>query len=689
MKQRIISTLTAAALWLGLLGSVGGLLPARAAALGDVDEAVAVLTGLGIVSGCDDGLYHPEQGLTRAQFCKLAVLAEGHGDRAAGSAYRSLFSDVTASDWALPYINLAYEEALVSGKGDGTFGPEELVTVDQAVTVCLRLLGYSDAQIGPFWPEDYLSKARKVGLMEGMTLSDGQALDRGQAALLLYNLLRLEDTQGRTFGLCLGSAVLSNAILLDNNAEAADGKLHTAKVYANGELSWYEQAAQVEDSLVGRRGELLLDKSGKVTGFLPDDSISKTLTAEEVTASAVTDAAGNSYSVPASVPVVTEDEKSVYSSVWYDLEGRELTLYYAESGAVTLVTASDAVAYDGVTLTGYYESASPNAADPETVTLLGHAFSVSENAVGLGEVKVGDKVTVALDGAGDIERAWPAEEKRVDVVAVLDSVSRGTFTHISGLSLSAQLNNTSRAEELEGTLVKLNSTGQGKCSVSALSGGVSGKLNVTAGTLGSVPLSDRVKLYDQVGSAPVVEIELSDILTDTVDSSKIAYAGTNEKGEVDILLLKDVTGDAYTYGMYQYSSKKGTVTSLSGGGQESYTYYTIALENSGGITGEATTSHSFKNDVPGGLALTEQGKVAGYCSLTKVEKVARSDFDGEDYVVLNGVRTSIAEAVEVYNSDSGTWLDLAQAKGYSDALTVYYSGTLGKDAKVRVVVVGE
>lgn len=232
MQKRMVSVLTSAALWLAVLASAVGLaLPASAATVGDVEEAVAVLTGLGIVSGYSDGLYHPEDGLTRAQFCKLAILAEGHGDQAAGSSYRSLFTDVSAADWALSYINLAYEEGLMAGKGDGTFGPGEAVTLEQAVTVCLRLLGYTDKDIGPFWPEDYLSKAGKLGLLNGVSANGSDALDRGQAALLLYNLIQLENAQGKVFGLGLGASSVSDAVLLDNDAEAADGTLRTAKVY--------------------------------------------------------------------------------------------------------------------------------------------------------------------------------------------------------------------------------------------------------------------------------------------------------------------------------------------------------------------------------------------------------------------------------------------------------------------------
>ena len=83
MKQRILALLLAAGLCLGLIAA------APALAFSDVSgeelsEAVEVLSGLGIVSGYSDGSYHPDDALTRAQFCKLAILTEGHGDQARG-----------------------------------------------------------------------------------------------------------------------------------------------------------------------------------------------------------------------------------------------------------------------------------------------------------------------------------------------------------------------------------------------------------------------------------------------------------------------------------------------------------------------------------------------------------------------------------------------------------------------------
>ncbi|MFR1051602.1 MAG: hypothetical protein ACLSE7_07710 [Lachnospirales bacterium] len=77
----------------------------------------------------------------------------------------------------------------------------------------------------------------------------------------------------------------------------------------------------------------------------------------------------------------------------------------------------------------------------------------------------------------------------------------------------------------------------------------------------------------------------------------------------------------------------------------------------------------------------------GLASLTKATGMVRTDFDGEDAVAIDGVRVPMASSLQVYNDDSNRWITLAEAKGYSDTMTVYYSGTLGGDAKVRLIVV--
>ena len=173
MKQRILALLLAAGLCLGIIGAC---IPAALAAdETGVEEAVEVLAGLGIVSGCSDGSYHPEDNLTRAQFCKLAVLAEGHGDKINAGAYRTLFSDVPGSNWAAPYVNLAYEEGLVSGYGDGTFRPDETATRAQVVTLLYRIAGepaVDDSKALPFTDvnlESWYGSALRWAYQNGIT----------------------------------------------------------------------------------------------------------------------------------------------------------------------------------------------------------------------------------------------------------------------------------------------------------------------------------------------------------------------------------------------------------------------------------------------------------------------------------------------------------------------------------------
>ena len=666
MKRKLLSLLTAAGLCLGLTGYAG------AASFPDVSEAdtalaVEVLSGLGIVSGGSDGNYYPDQGLTRAQFCKLAVLAGGHGDQVSGSAYRTLFSDVAGSHWAASYINLACEEGLVSGYGNGTFGPDDPVTVGQVVTVVLRLLGYTTDQVGPFWPEDYMVLGERLGLLEGVSDDPDHALTRGEAALMLYALLGRSDSTGKDYIDNLCASKVENAVLLDTDAESGDGSEGMVEVYANQNLSWYEPAADLE-GLAGSRGTLLLDQSGRVSGFLPDDTVRYTLIPESVTANRI----NSSYAVSSTTPVVVGDTLTTFGNCWYDLaDCPQLTLYYNQSGNLELVAATERTAYAGVTLTGYYESASPNTATPDTITLLGMELEVEESAVSsLSAFAVGDKITVTLDGDGAVISAAAGGQ-----TALYGVLGEGQVELTCGLTARGTISGSAGA----GDLVKVTSSGVGKLSVSQVSGGSSLDLNVSEGTLSSIPLADSVRIYERAGTSVVTEIDLEDIQSATVKASDIDFYATDSNGLVSVLLLDDVTGNAYTYGLLTMGSR------TEGSGTMTYTNRTVSVENGSGTTQEYITGQSGRTGTMGGIAVSSEGKAVSLVTLSQAEDVSQSAFDSLDAVVIDGVRVPISDTAEGYNSDTEQWVTLSQARAYSDTFTVYYSGTLGVDAVVRVL----
>ena len=155
---------------------------------GDYENAINTLVALGVVTGYDDGTYRPERVVTRAEMAKLIVEILGYGDLVAGSA--SNFAD-TQGHWADPWIALAAGRGLVIGTGDGNFTPDRTVSYDEAITMIVRALGYSDNSnelAGMTWPTNFKVKAAELKLTKDVALNAAGA-DRGGVAQLLYNAL--------------------------------------------------------------------------------------------------------------------------------------------------------------------------------------------------------------------------------------------------------------------------------------------------------------------------------------------------------------------------------------------------------------------------------------------------------------------------------------------------------------------
>ena len=87
----------------------------------------------------------------------------------------------------------------------------------------------------------------------------------------------------------------------------------------------------------------------------------------------------------------------------------------------------------------------------------------------------------------------------------------------------------------------------------------------------------------------------------------------------------------------------------------------------------------------GGIAVSSEGKAVEVVSLKKAD-VSRADFDGEEAVVVEGLRVPVSDGVEVYNQETGRWTTLSAAKSIGGADRA--GSALGGDAVVRVVTVG-
>ena len=349
MKKRIVSALLA----LCLLASLGTLPAAAAGAntartfsdVTDLDTAAEIesLQLLGVLDGFSDGSFRPAATLTRAQFCKMAVYAMGCGKELGKYSIVTVFPDVKPSHWAASYINLASKgKAIILGYADGYFRPDSKVTYAQAVTILMRQLGYTDADVGGLWPAGYLAEAESIGLTRNLGLTASAALTRGDAAKLFANLLRCGTKDGGAFAATLGETV-NNVILVSSNATALDG---TAGAMETSDGSVYKMAGKSGSGLLnGRKGTLILDKSGRVMTFLAAATgASRAVTLASASSTQIVDSKGVKYTVTAATETNYNGKAATWGEVYSWLAaGEALTLYLDESGRVTYVLVGGGV----------------------------------------------------------------------------------------------------------------------------------------------------------------------------------------------------------------------------------------------------------------------------------------------------------------------------------------------------------
>lgn len=182
-QKRVLSLALAAALALSLSVPAGAAGGSSFSDVSDRNTAVNadVLRLMGVVDGVGGNRFNPGANLTRAEFCTMVVKFLQKGEQVAMNATRTIFSDVTSRHWALGYVNLASSltvgggssssgssdgggdsapaAALISGVGNGRFDPDAKISLAQAATILIRVLGYNTQQVGAVWPESYMNLA--------------------------------------------------------------------------------------------------------------------------------------------------------------------------------------------------------------------------------------------------------------------------------------------------------------------------------------------------------------------------------------------------------------------------------------------------------------------------------------------------------------------------------------------------
>ena len=370
--------------------------------------------------------------------------------------------------------------------------------------------------------------------------------------------------------------------------------------------------------------------------------------------------------------------------------------------------SSDTLFVSDLKLSGLYENAYPNAAAPSTVTVMGAKPTVLPSAqADLAAFKVGDKVTLLLTTTGQVAGAVSPDVAKSNAVGVATvDGTKATIELLDGiLTLEGQTTYSgAAAAKLNGCLVTVSSYKRDYLTLSKVNGkGASTALNLTTNRMGTKELSAGARFFEQVSNGRLVEIDRSDITITSIPANKITYVGYDWAGRVDKLVLNDVTGDCYDYGMIYYRAA-GYEESKDDGSEGSYQNGEIRVTNgSGEHTYVVGSVDGAKTNRMGGVAgsldqLDGKNRMAAFMPLNEATGIRRAQFDTDAMLLTtNSMVIPISDKVECYNKTTGDWFKpgedgdhkaaLNLALAFSDDITVYYDRSPEEGGKVRIVVV--
>lgn len=500
--KKILSLLLTAAVLLGCLPS--------AFAASAVSESVVeqVIRSTGIMVGDTSGNMNLDKTVTRAEYAKMLVAASSYKDKVAGTSNVSPFKDVPYTHWAAGYIKTAVQQGWLTGYLDGSYKPNQTVTLEEAATGCLKLLGYTTEDFSGSYPYGQLALYQSLGLNTGVTASQGTTMTRRNMMYLFYNLLNADTKDGQVYAQTLGYTLNSNGEIdyLSMVSDTMEGPFVVE--------STLSELVSGDNKTVYRNGYAsTADAVQKYDVIYYNDS---TIWAYANAVSGTYQSASPSTSSPTSVTVAGNTYEIETSEAAYALSalgglniGDVVTLLLGRDGKVAYALPAEdyATSVAGVVTavgTETYNNAVGNAYTARTITV------------------------TATDG---VSYVYPCSKTTVE---------EGDFVAI-GFGSS----------ETDVSILQSSS----------LTGTVSGR------AIGSRTMADDIRILD-VNDTAAVRVYYSRLNGAELESGDVRYYAVNDAGEITDLILRDFTGDLYEYGIITSAKNESNGMSTSG----EYTY---------------------------------------------------------------------------------------------------------------------
>lgn len=479
MKKRLLAFLLAVCTAFSML-----VLPASASG-----SNAAVQTAITLGALTPDQTANLAAPLTRGQFARmLTAFSAQRNSVNTQNATGRLYLDLDSSSPYAPYVRTAVQHGWMSGYADGSFRPEQGLTLEEGCTMALRLLGYDVAKLGGSFPDAQLNKASTLGLRSGLTAQKGQGMTLEQGAVLLYNALTALNSEGAPYAGTLGLTV-------------TDGKVDLGSVLLSG----------VQGPFVAGEGTNL--------PFAPAAAYRN----DQVT---------------------TQPQLAPHDVYYYSEASRTLWIYDRKAaGRITAV--------------------SPTASAPTSVTVAGTQYTIASPAAAyqlssLAGGGVGQAVTLLLGMDNEVVQVLTGEQADQVFYGVVQDSAR-TLTQENGASVAqavtvACTDGVQRTVHVDqrtnypaGWLVELLVDENGEHLRSLEAASLNGQVNENGTALGEHPFAQNIQILDTTAEGVAGTVRPSRLAGAGL-SGRVRYYTTNDKGEIDRLILNDATGDLWEYG---------------------------------------------------------------------------------------------------------------------------------------------
>ena len=482
MKKRLLAFLLAVSIAVSMLA-----LPASASSLNNT--AIQMAITLGAMEPSQTGSL--DAAVTRGTFAKMLVSFSAYRDSAAKQGnLGTLYKDVPGSSAYAPYVRIAVQQGWMNGYTDGSFRPDNAVTLEEACTAVLKLLGYKMTDLNGAFPAAQLNKAQEIGLRNQLVRSQGQTMNYEDCALLLYNALTANTASGSAYGTSLGFTV-------------SDGQVDTSTVMLK--------------SLQGP--------------FVAGDSVQLPFTP---------------LSVYRNDKVSSSAELNKYD-VYYYSESLQTVWIYTRRAA------------------GRITAVSPSASAPTAITVAGSSYKLGSTIVAskvssLNGGGVGEVVTLLLGMNNEVADIVTGDEADSVFYGVVQSSSRNlvedngadVLQRVSVMCTDGVVRTVNVDKSLnfpKGWLVEIGVTPEGETVEGIDNKSLSGRVSDDASMLGDYAFADDVQILDTTAEGVAGTVRPSRLSGTELNLLNVRYYTLNERGQIDRLILNDVTGDLWTYGV--------------------------------------------------------------------------------------------------------------------------------------------